>query len=175
MSAQLSNREKILSAVVGGTFFLLLNFFLIGYFLKNNASLRAEVAQQRKQLAVSQNLMTEVPQWAERDAWLKAHQPRMESQTTAGVKLLDHVTEMAKKHTLEVLQPAVGVFERHADYNAVPVSVEIKGKWKDLLGFMLEMQGPDKFIVFESSSLRVDTQDATQMDVKFKISKWFAP
>jgi hypothetical protein len=37
------------------------------------------------------------------------------------------------------------------------------------------MQDPEKFVVFESAQLQVDSADKTQMKGVFRVAKWYAP
>ncbi len=174
MTGRMSKREKVLSTLVGGTVAILLNLFLISFFVKNHARLRGERTQKQEQLAAMQTLMLDRPLWEEREAWLLAKQPRIENEATAGGKLLDQVQELARQHAIVLEVPAIGTPERRPQMVSVPVTLETKSTWKALVGFLRELQGPEQFIVIESGNLRIDPQDQTQMRGKFRVAKWYA-
>ena len=106
--------------------------------------------------------------------WLVAHQPKIENEATAGVQLLNQVQELAKKFGVTIEQPAIGNPERQPRYTSVAVTVDTKSPWKALHDFLGAVQGPEQFVVLESSRLNVDPSDQTQMRGHFRIAKWFA-
>jgi len=55
----------------------------------------------------------------------------------------------------------------------VPVQFEIKGNWKSMCTFLMELQAPDRFLVFQQARLKVDPSDATSMQGDFTVAKWF--
>ncbi len=175
MSTAMSQREKVLAACVGGVVLVLVNFFLIGYFLRTNSELHAQLAVKRSQMSALRELVVDTPKWNRNDAWLKAHQPRIENEGTAGVQMLDLTVNVAKKHSMLIQQQAIGGIERRPDFISAPVNLEVKGSWKDLLGFLYELQAPERFIVLEALNLQIDAQDQTKMVAKLRVSRWFQP
>jgi len=71
--------------------------------------------------------------------------------------------------------PGLGKPETKPQYIAVGVTFEVKCKWADLGGFLMEMQAPDHFVVFDNANLQTDSTDKTLMHGRFKVQKWFAP
>ena len=50
----------------------------------------------------------------------------------------------------------------------------VKCSWSSLVGFLGEIQAPERFIVLESVNLKVDPADPTQMFGRLKIARWYA-
>lgn len=175
MSRALNRREKMLVLIVGTTVAMLVNLFLVSFFLKTHRRLRADFAQKQSQLQAMQALSADRALWEQREAWLQAKQPRLENEATAGGQLLDQVKELGRKHEVLLEQQAIGTPDRSKPERvSVPVTFEMKSSWKALGLFLYELQGPGQFVVIESANLRIDPQDQTQMRGKFRIAKWYA-
>jgi len=168
-------REKTLVIFVGGTVALVINLFLINFFLHTRAQLQSDLTRKTVQLQAMKTLLANTSLWEQRDAWLKAKQPKLENEARAGSDLLSQVEETAKKFSVSVEQPQIANPDRHPQYTSVSVSVETMSTWKSIVGFLAAIQGPEKFMVLESANLRIDPKDSTQMHGRFRVSKWFAP
>ncbi|MCE9608635.1 MAG: hypothetical protein K8R23_00245 [Chthoniobacter sp.] len=175
MSAPLSTREKNLSFLVGAIFLLGLTYLVGDYFLKNHARLRADLANQKKQLATLESLSGEKALWEKREAWLREKQPKLVDDDSGGVKLLDQIKELAKTKQVVLEKPVIRPPLRKPDYTAITVEIETKSTWPALIGFLSQLQSPEQFIVLESANLKIDGADQTQMRGRFKIARWFAP
>lgn len=174
MISQMSPRERVMATMVGVLAFLFLNFFIVDFFLKNQRRLRTDLARNQGALDATRRTIAEKPKWDKRDAWLQANQPPLAtSDDVAGGQLLDLVKAEAKKNSVQVSTQALRPPARLPAYSAVSVEVDTTATWPSIIGFMRELQGPQKFIVFESANLKVDDKDATQMRGNFKIAKWF--
>ncbi len=175
MSRQLSSREKNLSLFVGAILFLGVTFFTGDYFLKNHARLNASLATKTKQLKAMQALSGEKALWEQREAWLREKQPKLTDEDGSGVKLLDHIKQLAMKRGVLLENPVIRPPVRKPDYAAIGVEIETKSSWRDLIAFLSELQTPEQFIVLDSASLKIDSADPTQMRGRFKIARWYAP
>jgi hypothetical protein len=175
MMAQLSQRERVLATGVGTVVLLLLNVFIIGYFVKNQRRLRGEFATKTNLLADMKSRYAEKEMWAQRETWLKEKQPVLKNEGTAGGELLEEIREIAKKTNVQPLEPEIKTPERRPQYVSVMVWIDVKATAAALRDFLYEMQAPDRFIVFESANLQIDKDDKALMHGKFHIAKWFAP
>jgi hypothetical protein len=175
MSRVLTQREKVLSFIVGGAVLFIVNLFVVDYFLQTRARLSRDTTLKSAQLRSMKTLLSEAPRWAKEDAQLRATQPRLENEATAGFQLLNQVQQAAGADAVTVEQPAIGPVERKPTYTAVSVTLDTKSTWKALVLFLAKLQAPGQFIVVESGDLQVDPNDQTQMRGKFKIAKWYAP
>lgn len=175
MTRKLSTREKRLAGIVLGIAFLFLNAWLIDSAITSHSRLRGDLARKEKQLRLAQNLTQEPAFWEQRDTWLKSAQPRLTNADSAGVQLLNRVTELAKKHGVLPENPALRPVSSQPAYQSVAVELETKSAWKPLIAFVRDLQGPEEFVVLEMANLKIDTADPTQMRGRFKIARWFSP
>lgn len=172
---EMSPKERTLATIIGLAAFLVVTYLVVDYFLKNQTRLRIELARNTSAIATMRRQLAEKPMWEEREAWLQAKQPRLASEDTAGVQLLDRVKEIARKNAVQVSSQALRPPTHLAEYSAISVDLETTSTWPSLIGFMRELQGPEQFIVLEGVNLKIDDKDATQMRGNFKVAQWFAP
>ena len=177
MIHQMSARERILASMVGVVAFLFLNFFVIDYFLKNQRRLKGDLTRSAGAIATMKLQVAEKPMWEERQAFFQANLPKLAAEDRAGLELLDQVTQLARNKSVQIVSQSqnLGVATYQPEYTSVSVQVDITSTWPALLAFLHELQGPKKFIVFESANLKRDDKDDTQMRGSFKIARWFAP
>lgn len=173
--AKMSSREKVLAGLVAGTLFVLLNLFAVGFFLKKQSALNVEIAAKHNQLELAQKLVSERNLWEQRDEWLRKAQPPLENTGSAAVDLLDQVKEIAKTHGVNILNPTLGSIEQAPNQKSVFVALETKSAWSALIGFLYEMQRPDRFVVLEKAGLEIDSSDAAQIRGAFKVARWYKP
>lgn len=173
MSRTLSAREKTLATIVGAVVFVFVNIMAIDWCWKTVSRLRAGIASKSKQLQMVRTLAGDLAFWEKRDAWLQASQPQLANADTAGVELLNQVKELAKKHGVLLEKPEIHLPERRPDYVSISVEVETKSAWKPLIDFLHELQRPDRFIALESTNLKIDPADPTQMRGRFRIARWY--
>ncbi len=174
MSTQISQREKVLLCIVGGAVFVLLNLFFISYFSKNNASLRQDLSFKQAQITLLNAQVADAPLWQQRNAWLQ-RQPRLENPEASFIQFSQSIKDLAQKHVLLIDDRKDGQIVRKPEYASMPVKVSLKGSWDHLLDFMYDLQGPEKFVVFESLNMTLDPQNPTEMQATFTVAKWFAP
>ncbi len=173
--ANMTQREKILASGVTAVIFVLLNLFLITFFFRSQARLRAELALKHDSLQTARTLLAERDLWTKRDAWLREKQPKLTNESGAGVDLLDQIKEAAKKSDVTLENPAIGPVQKAPNYRSVPVDVDTKCAWEALIQFLHAVQTPDQFVVIESATIQIDSGDASKMHGHFKIARWFAP
>lgn len=178
----LTRRERVLGLIVGVTVAILLNLFLFSYFTKNRLRLVRDYGAKQADLNAKKILLAEKDIWAQRDAWLQSKLPKLVNETRAGVDLLNEIEALAKKHTITPEGATIGTPDNKrpgggAGLMKVPstVSFGTKSSWPSLVAFLRDMQGPEKFIVFENATIEVDKSDKTQMHGQFRVAKWFAP
>lgn len=171
---RLNPRERILSLIVAGALFILLNLFIWGSLLGAMRQARTDLAA-RKSLRMQQSVfLKERKMWEKRDEWLKKHQPAMKGPQEAST-LLEEVKQSAAKHNVLIENPAIGSSDSTPNFQTVSVSIETKSPWPPLVSLLYDVQKPEAFVVFESVNLAIDPTDPTMMRGKFKIARWFAP
>lgn len=173
---EMTSKERMLATILGVAAALVVSYFVVDYFLKNQTKLRTELARNTASIATMRRQLAEKPMWDQREAWLQAKQPKITtSDDVAGGQLLERVKEVAKKNAVQVSSQAIRPTVLSPDYSSISVDLETTSTWPSLIGFMRELQGPEQFIVLEGANLKIDDKDATQMRGTFKIAQWFAP
>ncbi|MGZ4985125.1 MAG: hypothetical protein ACXWAV_03410 [Chthoniobacterales bacterium] len=171
---RMNPRERVLSLIVAGALFLLINLFLWSALLGSLGKARSDLALRKATRKEQTMFMKEQPMWEKRADWLKQNQPALKSPGEAST-LLDEVKQAAGKHNVLIENPAIGAGDSTPNYQAVFASVETKSPWPPLVHFLYDIQKPESFVVFENFSLAIDSADPTMMRGKFKIARWFAP
>jgi Tfp pilus assembly protein PilO len=172
--SELSTSEKRLVGIVAVLAALLVNLLVVKFFLTTRSQL-AQQAEQKTTLSNSLRLLVEdASLWEERANWMLKHQPKLENDVAEGNALLNLLKEKASKHGVSLSKQQLVPAKTETGAVAVPVQFEVKAHWKNLCGFLADLQGPDRFIVIQQSRLRVDPADATQMLCDMTVAKWFA-
>jgi hypothetical protein len=170
----MNSRERVLSWVVAGTIFVLLNLWILSRILGALSDARKETATRRAKLAEQALYVKERDLWTKREEWIRKHQPVLNNPAEASA-LLDQSKQVAGKYNILVENPAIGTGETTPYHQTVFASIETKSPWPPLVHFLYDVQRPDAFIVFENVNLAIDGSDPTMMRGKFKIARWFAP
>jgi hypothetical protein len=171
---RLSQRERILSAIVAAVVFLLLNWFVWSKLMGSLDQARTDLAARRDTRKVQEVFIRERALWEKRAQWLKEHQPTLKGPGEAST-LLDQIKQVAGKHNVVIENPAIGTSDATPDRQAVFASYEVKSPWPPLVKFLYDVQQPESFVVFESITLNIDPADPTAMRGKMKLARWFAP
>ncbi len=171
---RLNQRERLLSAIVAGVIFLLLNWYIWGKLFGALDQARADLATRQNTRKVQEVFIREKTLWEKRAQWLKEHQPVLKGPGDAST-LLDQIKQMAGKQNILIENPAIGTSDATPDRQAVFASFEVKSPWPPLVHFLYDVQQPESFVVFESVTLNIDPADPTMMRGKMKAARWFAP
>jgi hypothetical protein len=171
---RLSQRERYLSAIVGGALFLLINWLIWSKLLSSMDQARTDLAARRNTRKMQEVFIRERTLWEKRAQWLKEHQPALKGPGEAST-LLDQIKQVAGKHNVVIENPAIGTSDATPERQAVFASFEVKSPWPPLVRFLYDIQQPESFVVFESITLNIDPADPTAMRGKMKLARWFAP
>ena len=171
---RMNPRERVLSWIVAGTVFVLLNLWILSWILGALSSARKELAARKGKLGEQALYVKERDMWKKRDEWIRQHQPTLKNPAEASA-LLDQLKQVAGKYNVLIENPAIGSGETTPYHQTVFASIETKSPWPPLVHFLYDVQRPDAFIVFENVNLAIDGSDPTMMRGKFKIARWFAP
>ncbi len=168
-------REKKLGIAVACVVLFIGNYLLIEFFVKESLRLREERTRKTVELARRAASLEERALWEGRAQWARSRQPVMLKPDRAGPDLLEAVRQVASKAGVQLDAPTFDKPDNRPHCSAALVSFEVRGSWKALCSFLREMQDPEKFVVFESAQLQVDSADKTQMKGVFRVAKWYAP
>jgi hypothetical protein len=171
---RLNSRERVLLCVLTGALFLLGNWMLFGSLAHRHARVRSDLAAKRSEIKSMQTLVAGAGEWAGRETWLNATQPKLTNPEQAGVQLLDQIKEIARANEVLLENPELGRVETQAASQVVSVQLSAKSSWGNLVKFLHAVQTPERFITFESATFQVDPSNAKRMACQFKIAKWYA-
>ena len=171
---RMTARERRLAGLVAGAVFLLINLLVWNKLFNTINNARAELALKKATREEQALYIKERDRWAQRDQWLRQHQPVKKGEEEAST-LLDQVKEKAGKHSVLIENPAIGAGDSTPDHQSVFTSFETKSTWGPLVHFLFDVQQPESFVVFESVQLHIDNTDQSMMRGKFKMARWFAP
>ena len=171
---RMNPRERVLSWIIAGAIFVLLNLLIFSWMFGALGRARAELAVRKSSLAEQALYIKERDLWTKRDEWIRKHQPTLKNPAEASA-LLDQLKQVAGKYNVLIENPAIGSGETTPYHQTVFASIETKSPWPPLVHFLHDVQQPDAFVVFESVNLALDGSDPTMMRGKFKVARWFAP
>ena len=171
---RMNQRERMMTLVIGGVLFLLINLLVWRLLLGSISNSRRELATRKSTRTEQTVYMREREVWKKRDEWLQKMQPTMKGAEETST-LLEQLKQVAGKYNILIENPAIGSVESTQTHQGVFASIETSSHWPELVHFLYDVQQPDAFVVFESVNLAIDNSDNTMMRGKFKIAKWFAP
>ena len=171
---RLNPRERVLSWIVAGSLFVVVNLLILSWIFGALGRARSELATRKATLAEQALYMKERDLWIKRDEWIRQHQPTLKNPAEASA-LLDQLKQVASKYSVLIQNPAIGSGETTPNHQTVFASIETKSPWPPLVHFLYDVQQPDAFVVFENVNVIVDGSDPTMIQGKFKIARWFAP
>jgi hypothetical protein len=172
---RMNQRERVLSMIVAGILFLLLNLFIWSWLFGAIGRTHGELAVRKETRKQQVIYVKERDLWTKRAEWIQKHQPVLKDAGEASKLLDEQLRPVAQKYKILLENPQIGSGESTPNHQAVFATFEIKSEWRPLVQFLYEIQQPEAFIVFESVNLSVDTNEPTMMRGKFKVARWFAP
>jgi len=146
MIAQLNPREKILAGTIGVALAILVNVFLIRFFLGEHAKLRVQLMETRAKIETLRQRETERELWAQRDAWLNEKMPVLSDPEVANKALRDSLLDVAKKFTVTLKAPAPGIPTTQPSHISLSVRIEASAPWPAMFEFLHQLQSPEKFV-----------------------------
>lgn len=173
--ANMNRREKFLLMITGAVFVVLINFYLIRFFLSNRADLTRQLAATQSKIDTFKKRETERDLWSRRDALLNQKLAVLGDTDEASKALRESVLEIAKKNTVTLEAPQPGTPVNATGHISLGVKFEAKGEWKAMFDFLYDLQGPEKFTAIESCEIKVNPADKTQLRATLMIARWFAP
>ena len=173
--ATMNKREKLLLTVTAAVIGVLVNFYLIKFFLSNRADLTRQLATTQMKIETLKKRETERELWAKRDAWLNEKLPVLGDSDVASKALRESVLDIAKKHTVTLEAPAPSNPVNQPGHISLAVKFDAKAPWDAMFNFLYELQGPEKFIAIENCEIKVNREDKTQLRASLTIARWYAP
>ena len=149
---RMTQRERRLAWIVAGAIVLLINLLVWSKLFNVLGETKAELAVYRATRAEQEVFIKDRDLWERRDKWIREHQPVLKSAVEAST-LLDQIKQIAGKHNVVIENPAIGTSDATPERQAVFASFEVKSPWPPLVKFLYDVQQPESFVVFDSSSV----------------------
>ena len=175
MLATMNKREKLLLAVTAVVVGVLVNFYLVRFFLSNRADLTRQLATTQVKIDTLKKRETERELWAKRDAWLNAKLPVLGDPDVASKALRESILEIAKKNGVILEAPSPGTPIPQPGHISLGVKFDAKAPWEAMFNFLYELQGPEQFIAIENCEIKVNREDKSQLRATLTIARWYAP
>ena len=172
---RMNQRERVLSMIVAGVVFVLLNLFIWSWLLGAIGRAQADLKTRQATRAQQALYVKERDLWTKRAQWLQQHQPMLKDASEASKLLEEQLKPVAAKHKILLENPQIGTGETTPHHQTVFATFDMKSEWQPLVHFLYDIQQPEAFIVFENVNLSIDNNEPTKMRGKFKIARWFAP
>ncbi len=173
--AAMNQREKFLLTVTAVVIGVLVNFYLIKFFIASRADLTRQLAGTQVKIDTLKKRETERDLWAKRDALLDQKLPVLGDPDVASKALRESLLEIAKKNSVILEAPAPGTPVNHPTHISLGVKFDAKAPWEAMFNFLYEVQSPEKFIAIENCDLKVNREDKTQLRATLTIARWYAP
>ena len=104
---RMNPRERVLSWIIAGAIFVLLNLLILSWMFGALGRARAELAARKSALAEQALYIKERDLWTKRDEWIRKHQPTLKNPAEASA-LLDQLKQVAGKYNVLIENPAIG-------------------------------------------------------------------
>lgn len=173
--ANMSRRERVLFAVTAAVMAVLVNFYLVKFFITSRADLTKKLEAARSRVDMLKKREAERELWSQRDAWLNGKMPVLGDPEVASKELREFVLEIAKRHTVTIEAPAPGVPVKAAGHISLGVKVTASGSWEAMFNFLEDLQGPEQFIAVEDCDIKVNPEDRTQLRAGINVARWYSP
>src|SRR5438128_12442760 len=139
---RMNQRERMLSWIIAGTIFVLLNLLMLSWIFGAVGRVHAQLAARKAALAEQALYMKERDDWTKREEWIRQHQPILKNPAEAST-LLDQLKQIAGKYNVLIENPAIGSGETTPQHQTVFASIETKSPWPPLVRFLYDMQQPE--------------------------------
>ncbi len=173
--ANMNKREKFLLMVTCAVFGVLINFYLIKFFLSSRADLTRQLAVNQAKIDTFKKRETERDLWSRRDAWINQRLTVLGDSDEASKTLRESVLEIAKKNTVTLEAPQPGTPVNAPGHISLGVKFEAKGTWDAMFNFLYDLQNPERFVAIEACEIKVNPSDKTQLRATLMIARWYAP
>jgi cell division protein FtsL len=173
--SNMNKREKLLLTITAVVIGVLVNFYLIKFFLSNHDDLKRQLAQTQVKIDTLKKRETERDLWAKRDAWLNQKLPVLEDQEVASKALRESILDIAKKNGVILEAPSPGTPINAQGHTSLGVKFDAKAPWEAMFNFLYDLQGPEQFTALENCEIKVNRDDKTQLRATLTIARWYAP
>jgi hypothetical protein len=167
-----TRNENILLLVLIVIVFACGNFFAYRWLAKKQSTLQLTYAGLRADQAEAQVDLQQSGLWAQRKAWIEAHEPPLGDEGDAKAQVLAYVLKGARDNKLEIVEQSLNDVQHGPAGARVNVSVKVKGPMQGLVQWLTNLEKPDEFYAVSLFSLRAD-QDQKSMVCTLELARYF--
>lgn len=172
----MSEREKKLLFVLGGTFFLILNFigfnmlYLPGVQKAESAKMSAEgtLSAAEKTLSLREKYEPEMA-WLERSGTVRT--TPLEAQS----KLQALLRKQASARRLEIRDSRIITYQPGTHFDRVKVLFKVTGMERDIISWLTSIDQIGQRQVITKMEAKPQNNDITRIEVEIEIEKWILP
>jgi len=169
---RVTKNEKILLSILLAIVFVCGNYFGCRWLMQKQSSLQLAYLQLQGDQAEAKVDLQQSDLWAQRQAWIRDHEPTLGDEGAAKAQVLDYVLKGARDNKLEIMEQSLNDVQQGAAGTRVNVSVKVKGSMQGLCKWLTDLQKPDQFYAISSFSLRAD-EDQKSMVCTLQIARYF--
>ncbi len=169
-----TKNEKRLLAFLFLLVFAIGNFYGYKWLAQKQAALVVTEKQLRADQAEAQVDLQKEDLWAQRKAWISAHEPALEGQdaNVKATQVLEAINKGAVDQHLEVLDQKLNDTQQTPAGTRVNVSIKIKGPMKGICDWLTVLQKPESFYAVTRFSFKAD-QDQKSMVCTLQLARYF--
>jgi Tfp pilus assembly protein PilN len=167
-----SKNEKFLLLILAAIIFLGGSYFGYRWLAQKQSSLQLGYLQMKADQAEAKVDLLESDKYAQRQAWIRDHEPALGDEGETKAQVLESVLKGARDNKLEVMEQSLNDTQRGAAGARVNVSVKVKGSMQDMAKWLTDLQKPDQFYAVSRFSLQAD-QDQKSMVCTLQIARYF--
>jgi Tfp pilus assembly protein PilN len=167
-----SKNEKFLLLILAAIIFVGGSYFGYRWLAQKQSSLQLAYLQLKADQAEAKVDLLESDKYAQRQAWIRDHEPTLGDEGETKAQVLEYVLKGARDNKLEIVEQSLNNVQHGPVGARVNVSVKVKGSMQDLAKWLTNLQKPDQFYAVSLFSLKAD-QDLKSMVCTLQIARYF--
>jgi hypothetical protein len=164
--------EKILVVMLVLIVFGAANFYGYEWLSHRQQALALRYAELRADRAEALVDLQKQSFWAQRQAWIKDHEPALTDEGDAKAQVLQAVLKGARDQHLEILEQTLGEAQPGPGGIQINATVKVKGGTQALCTWLADLQKPESFYAISQFSLKAD-QDQKSMVCTLQVARYF--
>lgn len=176
----LNSREKWLLGVCFAVIFIVANAFAFRSVFSTLKGGEDRVSTLESELADQEMWLEEAPKMEARERWLDANMPRMGESTLGKLQgdLLQSLQDEVFDRKLRIEQQILQDIVREPFYTEVAVRLKVRGAESEVIDWLTELQGPEKFVVIKALEIELDRrakEEEPQAECEITVARWYRP
>jgi hypothetical protein len=173
----MSPREKklLLFSAIGG--FLIVNFFVVGFFSSKRKTVDHQQRQALQKLETAEKYRASREQVSDQMEWLAQHEPEPAANQDVQTKLQQLCENEAKATGLTVVsqKPQPTDSSEGLHFHRAKIQVSVNGTEEALYRWLDRLNTPEQLRIASSLRIAPNAKDDTKIDCTATIEQWFVP